>query len=192
MITPVVSGPYDLGNVVVRAALQGRPNNRPNYRRLRSASPDPRGHPAAAAFGLLELNRPNFTLNPTNCSPLRSTPKSSALKAPRQASQGLSRSPTAAPSPSLQNSPSDLWFHQSQWQPGAQADCDLPPGGTNANISRVSVTLPHSEFLDNAHIKSPCTRVQFSAGMSAGLLSVSPGPKPPTRKAARRAGLFAR
>ncbi len=30
-------------------------------------------------------------------------------------------------------------------------------------MSRVSVTLPHSEFLDNAHIKSPCTRVQFSA-----------------------------
>lgn len=32
-----------------------------------------------------------------------------------------------------------------------------------ANIAEVQVTLPHSEFLDNAHIQSPCTRVQYAA-----------------------------
>jgi hypothetical protein len=37
----------------------------------------------------------------------------------------------------------------------------MPPGG--ANIARASVALPHSEFLDQAHIRTICTRVQFAA-----------------------------
>src|SRR5262249_17031532 len=32
-----------------------------------------------------------------------------------------------------------------------------------ANIGRVSVTLPHSEFLAQEHIRTICTRVQFAA-----------------------------
>ena len=33
----------------------------------------------------------------------------------------------------------------------------------DANISRAAVTLPHSEFLDQAHIRTICTRVQLAA-----------------------------
>ncbi|HEX6666844.1 MAG TPA: hypothetical protein VF081_09645, partial [Solirubrobacterales bacterium] len=33
-----------------------------------------------------------------------------------------------------------------------------------ANISRVSVALPPTEFLDQAHVSNPCTRPQFAAG----------------------------
>jgi hypothetical protein len=35
--------------------------------------------------------------------------------------------------------------------------------GNQANIARAVVTLPHSEFLDQSHIKTLCTRVQFAA-----------------------------
>jgi hypothetical protein len=35
--------------------------------------------------------------------------------------------------------------------------------GADANIARASVALPSSEFLDQAHIKTVCTRVQFAA-----------------------------
>jgi hypothetical protein len=38
----------------------------------------------------------------------------------------------------------------------------MPPGG--ANIASAVVSLPPTEILDNDHIKSPCTRVQFAAG----------------------------
>ena len=38
-----------------------------------------------------------------------------------------------------------------------------PKGGAYANIAAASVALPHSEFLENAHIKTVCTRVQFAA-----------------------------
>ena len=36
----------------------------------------------------------------------------------------------------------------------------MPPGG--ANIGAASVALPKSEFLDQGHIKTICTRVQFA------------------------------
>jgi len=50
--------------------------------------------------------------------------------------------------------------------PALRATLTARPG--DANISRVSVTLPHSEFLDNAHIRTVCTRVQFAAGGGGG------------------------
>ena len=37
----------------------------------------------------------------------------------------------------------------------------MPPSG--ANIGAASVALPKSEFLDQGHIKTICTRVQFAA-----------------------------
>ncbi len=36
-------------------------------------------------------------------------------------------------------------------------------GGGYSNIGKALVTLPGTEFIDNAHIQSPCTRVQFNA-----------------------------
>ncbi len=41
-------------------------------------------------------------------------------------------------------------------------------GFGEAAIKRAQVTLPHSEFLENAHIKTICTRVQFKAGAGNG------------------------
>jgi hypothetical protein len=38
----------------------------------------------------------------------------------------------------------------------------MPAGG--ANIATAQVALSSKELLDNAHINSPCTRVQFAAG----------------------------
>lgn len=37
------------------------------------------------------------------------------------------------------------------------------PEGGEANVARAQVTLPRSAFLENAHIKTICTRVQFRA-----------------------------
>ncbi len=69
VITPAVSGPYDLGNVVVRAALHVNPETAQI-----TAVSDPlpqilQGIPLRLRSILIELNRQNFTLNPTNCDP---------------------------------------------------------------------------------------------------------------------------
>ena len=45
--------------------------------------------------------------------------------------------------------------------PRLRAVLTARPG--DANIARASVALPHSEFIDQAHIRTICTRVQFAA-----------------------------
>ena len=55
------------------------------------------------------------------------------------------------------------------------------------------VTLPPTELLDNAHIKTPCTKVQFAAGKVPGenahraRSSASPKPKPRCSKSPSKA-----
>jgi hypothetical protein len=45
--------------------------------------------------------------------------------------------------------------------PSLSSTLTARPG--DANLGRVAVTLPHSEFLDQGHINTICTRVQFRA-----------------------------
>jgi hypothetical protein len=52
--------------------------------------------------------------------------------------------------------------------PKFKAVVTYPVKGAYANIAAAQVTLPHSEFLDNAHIRTVCTRVQFNEGAGNG------------------------
>ncbi len=52
--------------------------------------------------------------------------------------------------------------------PAVHADISYPSGGPYANVSRAVVTLPPTEIVDNAHINTPCTKVQFFAGKVPG------------------------
>ena len=44
----------------------------------------------------------------------------------------------------------------------------VTPRQGDANFAGATVTLPHSEFLEQAHIRTICTRVQFAAGAGNG------------------------
>ena len=114
---------------------------------------------------LITLNRPNFALNPTNCDSMSicaeingnegSTAKQSE---PFQVADctDLGFAPTLTTSISGSTNHGGI--------PSLPTVLSYPPDSTAyANTARAVVTLPHSEFLDNAHIKSPCTRVQFDA-----------------------------
>ena len=68
-VVPAVSGPYDLGNIVVRSAI-----NLDEETAQVHATTDPipqiiEGVPLRTRHIRVSLNRPNFTLNPTNCDP---------------------------------------------------------------------------------------------------------------------------
>ncbi len=165
VITPAVTGPYDLGNVVVRAALRVNPESA----QITAAS-DPlpqiiEGIPLRLRQILVNLNRPNFALNPTNCDPM-------SISAEIDGSEGSVATPSEpfqvadctdlGFAPTLTTSISGSTNHGGI--PSLHTVLSYPPDSTAyANTARAVVTLPHSEFLDNAHIKSPCTRVQFNA-----------------------------
>ena len=44
----------------------------------------------------------------------------------------------------------------------------MRPRAGDANLASTVVTLPHSAFLDHAHIRTICTRVQYAAGGGNG------------------------
>ncbi|HEV2858485.1 MAG TPA: hypothetical protein VGW80_08805 [Solirubrobacterales bacterium] len=162
VVTPAISGPYDLGNVVVRSALRLDPVT---LRTEAVTDPLPTiiyGVPLGLRQVWVNLDRPDFTLNPTNCRPF--------------AVEGLIGSYEGATAPvsspyqvgecgSLPFKPRLALRLTGPTRRGdyPQLRAVLRAREGEANIRRVSVTLPHSEFLEQAHIRTICTRVQFAA-----------------------------
>ncbi len=164
IITPAVAGPFDLGAVVVRTALYVNPETAQIH-----AVSDPlpsiiQGIPLDLRSVSLRLDRPSFTLNPTSCDPAQITGsaamltgQSSALVSPFQVGgcSALGFKPKLAVS--LKGGTKRNKY------PALKAVVTYPQGGSYANIARAQVTLPHSEFLEQGHIGTICTRVQFAA-----------------------------
>jgi hypothetical protein len=164
VVAPAVAGPFDLGSVVVRNALQVNPETTQI-----TAVSDPIPHilhgiPLDLRDVRIELNRPNFTLNPTSCEPM-------SIDAQVSSVQGQSADPSvrfqAAGCEKLAFKPKlALRFTgktKRTGNPALHATLTMPQAN-EANISSARVTLPRGELIDNAHINNPCTRVQFNAG----------------------------
>jgi hypothetical protein len=162
VVIPAVSGPYDLGNVVVRAAVDVNPTSA----QLTTVSdPLPQilgGIPLRTRSIQVDLDRPGFAQNPTNCEP-------SAVAATISGAEGAASSRLSqfqvANCVDLPYSPKlSLGFTgglNRLGHPAIRAILTTTPG--EANTRRVSVTLPKGELLDNAHIGTVCTRAAFAA-----------------------------
>jgi hypothetical protein len=163
IITPAVAGPFDLGAVVVRTAIYIDPETAQGR-----AVSDPlpsilQGIPLDIRSIAVKLGRPDFTLNPTSCDPMSITGaamaltgQSAALTSPFQVGgcSALKFSPNLKIS--LKGGTKRHKF------PALKAVLTYPKGN-NANIASAQVTLPHSAFLEQGHIGTVCTRVQFAA-----------------------------
>jgi hypothetical protein len=162
VVLPAVSGPYDLGNVVERTAVRIDPETA----RISTGSeeiPDIlSGIPLRVRSVQINLDRPGFTLNPTNCHHF-------AVNADVFGSEGgvahVGSPFQAANCASLPYEPSlSLRLTggvRRLGHPAIHAVFQAAPG--EANSKTVSVALPEGEQVDNAHLGSVCTRVQFAA-----------------------------
>jgi hypothetical protein len=161
-IAPAVAGPFDLGTVVIRSAAYLDPITA----QVRIVSdPLPQlldGIPLDVRSVAVRAERPKFSLNPTSCDV-----KSfggfavSALGSPAPLSQrfqvGGCKSLPYKPKLHLRLSgPIHRGGH-----PRFRAVFEAKPG--EANTASASLTLPHSEFIDQAHFRTICTRVQYAA-----------------------------
>jgi hypothetical protein len=166
-IVPAVAGPFDLGNVVTRAPAYINPKTA----EVRLVT-DPlplifKGVPVRVRDIRVHVNRSHFILNPTNCEAMSlagtlfsSEGKSSSSSTPFQAAecQSLGFKPKLT---------TRLFggTHRGA-HPKFRGYFKARPG--DANVKSAVVTLPHSEFLDQSHIRTVCTRVQFAAGGGNG------------------------
>jgi hypothetical protein len=160
---PAQAGPFDLGTVTVRNAL----NIDPTTAQVTAVSDQLpqilQGIPIAYRDVRVEVNRPEFTINPTSCKQQQVT----GVLTSATGQTAMPSSPFAASGcgelgfkPSLK-----LAFKGKMSRTGNPAvNAVLKAGKGEANIAKTTVILPKSQFIDNAHINNPCTRVQFNAG----------------------------
>lgn len=159
---PAQAGPFDLGTVVVRNALQVDPTTTQV-----TAESDPlpqilEGIPITYRDVRVEINKPEFTINPTNCTQMAVTgaiTSASGQTVNRSAPfavancERLDFKPTLALQMSGQT--------KRAGNPALTATLKAPAG--QANIASTAVILPKTVFIDQRHVSNPCTRVQFAA-----------------------------
>ena len=162
VITPAVAGPFDLGNVVIRNPLYIDENT---AQVTVKSDPIPTildGIPLKVREVAIQIDRGDFTFNPTSC-------EATQVTASIRSSDGA----TATPDNRFQvGGCENLAFKPRTYfrlygatkrgaHPKVRAVYETRPG--EANLLSGAFTIPRSEFLDQAHIRTICTRVQFAA-----------------------------
>jgi len=161
-IVPAVAGPFDLGVQVVRTALHVNPVTAQVTAASDTIPKILRGVPLRLRDIRVDIDRPGFTLNPTDCSAQLVTGK--VFGASGAATDVSNRFQIAECArlgfkPKL-NLRLKGGTKRTAYQ-GLRAVVTARPG--DANIGRAAVTMPRSAFLAQEHIKTVCTRVQFAA-----------------------------
>jgi hypothetical protein len=177
-ITAARVGPFDLGTVVVREALKINPDTAEVFVDAAGSDPIPhiiQGIPVHARDIRVYVDRPEFVLNPTSCK--RTSTASTVLGSGLDFGSASDDQPVTVTSPFQAASCASLAFKprlalslKGGTRRGAnpRLTAVLRPRKGNANIGAAQVTLPNSEFLDQSHIGTSCTRVQFAAGGGNG------------------------
>jgi hypothetical protein len=161
-VAPAVAGPLDLGNVVVRNAIYVDPES---TRITIQSDPIP-----TILHGILpdirdirvQIDRPHFTLNPTSCEEksvkvdVKGESGQSASASNRFQVGGCEKLGFKPQLTTTLTGPTKRAGHPS-------LKGVLVPRPGDANLKQAIVTIPRSEFLDQAHIRTICTRVQFAA-----------------------------
>jgi hypothetical protein len=170
IVTPAVAGPFDLGNVVVRAALYINPTT---AQVTVKSDPIPtmlQGIPLDIRSVAVSINRPEFTLNPTSCEPMSVTGE--AITTQNQLAslsdrfqvggcQGLPFKPSFTASTQGKTSKAN----------GASLTVKVSQKPGEANIHKVALTLPLVLPARLTTLQKACTEAQFAinpAGCPAG------------------------
>jgi hypothetical protein len=161
-MVPAQSGPFDFGDIVVRTAIDLNPIT---AQVIAKSDPLPQmleGVPIQYRDVRIEVQKPDFTVNPTSCEQRYITSKI-------YSTQGAMAQPSVPAKvgdcASLNFGPKLSFKLRGGTNRGdfQALTATLKTGKREANLSRVSVTLPRAQFLEQAHIGTVCTRVQFAA-----------------------------
>jgi hypothetical protein len=159
---PAQAGPFDFGDIVVRTAIDLNPVT---AQVIAKSDPLPQileGVPIAYRDVRIEVKKPDFTVNPTSCEQRYVTTTITSI----DATEAHPSVPTKVGDCGALNFGPKLRF---KVQGGTNRGdfqaltAVLTTGKKEANISRVQVALPHAFFLEQGHIGTVCTRVQFAA-----------------------------
>lgn len=167
IVTPAVAGPYDLGTVVVRSALEVDPETAQITVESDPIPTELKGIPVDVRSIAVKVGRSEFTLNPTNCEAMGVT---GALTSPLGSVAPLSSRFQVGECGRLKFTPRLSLSLKGKTRRGGNPafKAVLRMGSGQANIARASVALPRAVLLDQGHIRTVCTRVQYAAAAGHG------------------------
>ena len=168
-VTPAIAGPYDYGVVVVRVALHVDPQTAQVFAASDTVPSIIGGIPIRMRSIQVSIDKPNFTINPTNCSPFSVD------------SQGIGDQGTVTDFSSYYNAvncatlPFKPKMTVSQVgrkgtkraaNPQMQFYLTTRPG--DANIKSMSVTLSSAFAIDQRHLGNICSEKELTEKQCAG------------------------
>jgi hypothetical protein len=172
-VVPAVAGPFDVGVISTRQALTLDPVT--GQPRIDGSLSEPipyilAGIPLKVRDIQVDVDRPQFTLNPTSCNEMAVQAQiwggaldlfSSHDDAPVSRSDRFQAANCAA----LGFRPRLSFGLKGGTKRGANPafKAILRPRSGDANVKRTVVRFSRSTFLDQSHIRTVCTRVQFAA-----------------------------
>jgi hypothetical protein len=171
IVTPAVAGPYNLGKVIVRAKIEINPTTAALTVTTNSTGPYaiPRildGIPLQIKHVAVTVNRPGFTINPTNCSPMAIT---GTLTSSERVSSSVSVPFQVTNCASLNFAPKFSVYTSGRTSKanGASLTSRLDylnaPQGTQANIAKVKVDLPKQLPSRLTTLQKACLAAVFEA-----------------------------
>ncbi len=178
-IVPAVAGPFDVGTVVTREALRIDPRTAEVEADGASSDPIPHilaGIPLKVRDIRVSVDRDRFTLNPTSCEEMQTRATiwsggDNVFSSADDTAHSLSSRFQAADCRALGFKSKVGLTLKGGTRRGAFPALKLvysPRPGKDANLERFSVRFPRSEFIEQGHIRTVCTRVQFAAGAGFG------------------------
>ncbi|HEU4737528.1 MAG TPA: hypothetical protein VFS54_00440 [Solirubrobacterales bacterium] len=169
-ITPAKAGPFDLGTVVVRVAL----NVDPETAQIHAVSdliPDVFGGVKLDIRAIdLDIDRSQFMLNPTNCSAQATTGAINGGGADPTNPAAFSSYPVNDPFQATECNKLAFkpklniqLFGGTKRNKYPRLKATLTARNGDANMARTAVTMPRSLFLEQGHIGTVCTRPQLAS-----------------------------
>jgi hypothetical protein len=169
-VTPALAGPYDYGVVVVRVALHVDPQTAQVYAASDRVPSIIGGIPIRMRSIRVNIDRPNFTINPTNC------------RAMSVDSQGIGDEGTITNFSSYFHAVNcrSLAFRprMAVRQVGSRRDAkrsrnpslrfDLRTRAGDANIRSLTVTLPSAFNIDQGHLGNICSERELTENQCEG------------------------
>jgi hypothetical protein len=169
-VTPAIAGPYDYGTVVVRVAINVDPLDAHVSADSETVPEIIGGVPIRMRSIEVDIDKPNFMINPTNCSPFS------------VASEGIGDQGTVAKFSSYIHAVDcgTLPFKPNMKirqlggpkktvrsaDPALHFDLTTRPG--DANVRSVAVTLSKAFAIDQRHLGNICSKAQLAAERCAG------------------------
>jgi hypothetical protein len=169
-ITPALAGPYDYGTVVVRVAIHVDPTDAHVIADSETVPEIIGGIPLRMREIRVSIDRPDFMINPTNCSPFTVGSEGIGDQGTAVAFSSYFHAVNCAALPfapkmtiTQLGGPKDT---RRAKDPSIRFDLDTRAG--DANLESLALTLPNALEIDQNHLGNLCSKSELAATHCAG------------------------